>query len=326
MLPEVWSFIEIEDGELHDTARKMAAEARRTASIFNADACGVIHGPYSSETLAELKWYGLKKLYLFRGEPLISPEVVARSLHLAAAKLNPQFILFANTPFGAEVAARVAAPLQRGLISNCIDFESEDGKPLARKVVYDGRAHTVCTWKTIPPYLATIDLSALEDVKDKSETEPEIIYEEVEEKAPRARLLKKWEVGLSELDLSEARIVIGVGRGVNAQFMESINRLAEPIKGVIGGSRIAVYSGLIPLERQIGTTGKWLNSDVYIAIGISGAPQHVMGIKEVKNIIAINITKEAPIFRYAKLGIVGDLYEVVPNLIDLLEANIKGES
>lgn len=326
MLPEVWSFIEIEDGSLHDTARQMAAEARRTANIFGSDACGVIHGPYSSETLAELKWYGLKKLYLFPGEPLLSPEVTAHSLYLAAVKLNPQFILFASTPLGAEVAARVAAPLHRGLISNCIDFESENGKPLARKVVYNVKAHDVCAWKTMPPYLATIDLSALEDVKDKSETEPEIIYEEVEEKAPRARLLKKWEVGLSELDLSEARIVIGVGRGVNAQFMESINRLAEPIKGVIGGSRIAVYAGLIPLERQIGTTGKWLNSDVYIAIGISGAPQHVMGIKEVKNIIAINIAKEAPIFRYAKLGIIGDLYKVVPKLIELIEANLKGES
>ena len=123
MLPEVWSFIEIEDGDLHDTARKMATESRRTANIFGADACAVIHGQHSSETLAELKWYGLKKLYLFQGEPLLSPEVIAHSLHLATVKLDPQFILFANTPLGAEVAARVAASLQRGLISNCIDFE-----------------------------------------------------------------------------------------------------------------------------------------------------------------------------------------------------------
>jgi electron transfer flavoprotein alpha subunit len=326
MLPEVWSFIEIEDGDLHDTARKMAAEARRTANILTADACGVIHGPFSSTTLEELKWYGLKKLYLFQGESLLPAEVIAHSLHLAAVKFNPQFILFASTPTGAEVAARLAASLQRGLISNCIDFESEDGKPLARKVVYDGKAQAILAWMTAPPYLATIDLSALEDVKDKSQTEPEIIHEEVKDKVSLTRLDKKWEVGLAELDLSEARIVIGVGRGVEAQFMEAINKLAESVKGVIGGSRIAVYSGLIPLERQIGTTGKWLNSDVYIAIGISGAPQHVIGIKEVKDIIAINISKQAPIFRYAKLGIVGDLYEVVPKLVDLIEANIKEES
>jgi electron transfer flavoprotein alpha subunit len=326
MLSEVWGFIETEDSSLHDTARKMAAEARRTANIFNTDACGVIYGPYSSETIEELKWYGLQKLYLFQGEPLLSPEAVANSLHSAAARLNPQFILFANTPLGAEVSARLAASLQRGLISSCIDFESEGEKPLARKAIYDGKAHAVFTWMTLPPYLATVDLSALEDVKDKNKTEPEIINEKVAGEVSRTRLLKKWEIGLGELDLSEARIVIGVGKGVKAQFMEGIKRLAELIKGVIGGSRIAVYSGLIPLERQIGTTGKWLNSDVYIAIGISGAPQHVMGIKEVKNIIAINVSKQAPIFRYAKLGVVGDLYEVIPRLIDRLEANRKGES
>jgi electron transfer flavoprotein alpha subunit len=285
----------------------------------------VIYSPYSSQTLAELKWYGLKTLYLFQGEPVFSAEAIAHSLHSAAAKLNPQFILFADTPTGAEVAARVAAFLERGLISSCVDFESDGGKPLARKAVYNGKAHAYFTWMSPPPHLATIDLSALEDVKARNETEPEIIYEDVKEPTSLTRLLKKWELDLSEIDINEARVVIGVGRGVKRQFMEVINRLAQTINGVIGGSRIAVYSGLIPLERQVGTTGKWLNSDVYIAIGISGAPQHVMGIKEVKNIIAINKTKEAPIFRYTKLGIVGDLYEVVPKLIDLIEANTKGK-
>ena len=184
----------------------------------------------------------------------------------------------------------------------------------------------MCSWTAPPPYLATIDTSALENVKEKNRTEPEIIREEVKSEICLTNLSKKWEVGLTELDLSEARIVIGVGKGVRPEFMETINRLAGSIKGVIGGSRIAVYNGLIPLERQVGTTGKWLNSEVYITIGISGAPQHVMGIKEVRNIIAINVAKEAPIFRYAKLGIIGDLYEVVPELIDLIEADPKGES
>lgn len=323
---EVWSFLETKDGSFSETACKMAAESRRTANILGADACGVICGPYYSKMIAELKWYGLKKLYLFQSEPSLSPEVAAHFFCSAAAKFNPHIILFANTPSGVEVAARVSASLKRGLVSGCIDFESDNGKPLARKTVYNGKAHAIFAWMTPPPYLATIDLEALEDVKDKSETEPAIIHEEVEETVSFTKLLKKWEVDLAELDLSEAKIVIGVGKGVNASFMESINRLAKKTKGVIGGSRIAVYSGLIPLERQIGTTGKWLNSDVYIAIGISGAPQHVMGIKEVRNVIAINKTKEAPIFRYAKLGVVGDLYEVVPNLIELIEANVKRES
>jgi len=326
MLPEVWSFLEIENGDLHDSARKMAAEARRAARVFDIAACGLIFGPCSSGALEELKWYGLKKVYLFPGEPPLSPEAIARSIQAATERLNPRFILFENNPSVSEVAGRVASSLERGLISGCIDFESADGQPLARKAVYDGKAHAIYSWTAPPPYLATIDSSALEDVKEKNQTEPEIIREEVESGECLTGLLRKWEVGLAELDLSEARIVIGVGKGVGVEFMETIDRLAGAIKGVIGGSRIAVYNGLIPLERQVGTTGKWLNSDVYLAMGISGAPQHVMGIKEVKNIIAINATKEAPIFRYAKLGIIGDLYEVVPKLIGLIEAEPKGES
>lgn len=318
--------METEDGGLHDTARKMAAEAFRTANLFNADGCCFICGSCSPEILAELKRYGLKKFYLFQCDSRLSPEIIAHSLHSTAIKFSPQFILFASTSTGAEVASRVAASLRRGLITNCIDFELENGKPIARKVVYNGRAHALFTWAALPPYLATIDLSALEDVRHKQETEPEIIYTEVMESASLTRLVKKWTVDLDELDLGEARIVIGVGRGVESQFMETINRLADSIKAVIGGSRIAVYSGLVPLERQIGTTGKWLRSDVYIAIGISGAPQHVMGIKEVKSIIVINKAREAPILKYAKLGIVGDLYQIVPELVDRLKAHLEEKS
>jgi electron transfer flavoprotein alpha subunit len=326
MLSQIWSLLEIEDGGLHDTARKMAAEASRAASIFEANGCGLIYGSFSPEIIEELKWYGLEKLYLFARDSRLSPEIMAHSLHAAAVQFSPQFILFANTPTGSEVASRVAASLQRGLISNCIDFESDKGKPHARKVVYNGRAHALFTWVALPPYLATIDISALEDVRRKQKTEPEIIEIEIKTPAPLTRMVNKWEVGLDELDLSEARIVIGVGRGVEGQFMKTINRLAETLKGVIGGSRIAVYSGLVPLERQIGTTGKWLCSDVYMALGISGAPQHVMGIKEVKKIIAINIAREAPIFKYAKLGIVGDLYQIVPELLDRLRIRVEEES
>ncbi|MBN2060805.1 MAG: electron transfer flavoprotein subunit alpha/FixB family protein [Deltaproteobacteria bacterium] len=323
MLPEIWSYIETEDGSPDDTAYMMAAESRRTAGIFNAEACAVIFGSPALKILEELKWYGLKKVYLFKIASRLSPEGIARALHKAALKYNPQFLLFADTPSGSEVAARTAASLKRGLISNCIDFESEDGKPIARKAVYNGKAHAAFAWESYSPYLATINLSSLENAKEKNKNNPELISEEVKTESAITTLIRKWEVRRSELDLCEARVVIGVGRGVDVHFMETIRRLADLIQGVIGGSRIAVYTGLIPLDRQIGTTGKWLNSDIYFTIGISGAPQHVMGIKGVKKIIALDIAKQAPIFRYAKLGIIGDMHEVIPKLINLLESDAK---
>jgi len=106
--------------------------------------------------------------------------------------------------------------------------------------------------------------------------------------------------------------------------MPIVEQFAQKIKGAIGGTRIAVYNGLIPHERQIGTTGKWLDCALYIALGISGAPQHVMGIKSVKKVVAINIAKESPIFKFAHLGVVNDWQNVIEQLIELLEVKKGG--
>jgi electron transfer flavoprotein alpha subunit len=220
------------------------------------------------------------------------------------------------------VGGRLASLLESGVIANCTDFEQDHGKPLARKPVYEGKADARVSWMGPPPHIATISLSALEDVTAKNKLEPEIISEDIPKIASHTRLLKQWKVGLSELDLAEAEVVIGVGKGVDAAFMGVIHKLAELVGGVIGGTRIAVHSGMIPHDRLIGTTGKWLNSKAYIALGISGAPQHVMGIKEVKETVAINVAKDAPIFNHAKTGVVGDLHEIVRSLIALIEAEV----
>ena len=326
MSREIWAFLENDGEKFHDTAYKMAAEAHRAANIFDADPCVVIFHTDNSKLPEPLKWYGLKKIYLFETKVPLSPESIGRSLHDTASLLNPQLMLFAHTPHGAEIAGRVAASLERGLITNCVDFGSEGEKPVARKPAYGGKADAHISWMTLPPYLATIDISSLEDVRVKTETEPEIIRKAVKEVVGRTRLMNEWTVDLSELDFSEASIVIGVGKGVCPEFIRTINQLADLIKGVTGGTRIAVYSGLIPLERQIGTTGKWIDSDVYMAVGISGAPQHIMGIKGAKNIIAVNRSREAPIFRYATLGIVCDLHAVIPCLIHLIEERMDTRS
>ena len=324
MASEVWSFLESEGGSLQHTACRMAAEARRTAGIFGGSPCGILFG-HTDIVPDELKRYGLQKLYLFPGDPLLSPETVAGSICIAAERWHPRFIFFPGTPAAAEVAARTAAQLSRGLISNCIDFEKDGERPAARKTVYNDKAHAVFTWEAPPPYLATIDPSSLEDVRDKGETEPEIVPAGLAEGVPLAGLAGRWEVDPARLELNEARVVIGVGGGVAKESMGLIERLARAAGGVIWGSRIAVYNDLVPLRRQIGTTGQWLDSEVYLAIGISGAPHHVMGIKEVKHLIAVNTDKQANIFKYAALGAVADWRQVVPLLTGMLEADTKGQ-
>lgn len=323
MAREIWSFIEFDDGLLDETACKMAYESCRTANLFHADPCGVVFAPAHHPSLESLRHYGLKKLYLFDTHNGLTPETIAREICKIALFISPLFILFAHTPSGAEIGARVAASLQKGFITRCVDFVSTSERPVVRKVAYGEKVHLHMAWEAPPPYLVTVEPACLEDVKAGVKNAPLTIMQEVERINGRTRLMKKWQVANTALDFSEAKVVIGVGRGVRVEEMESINRLAELVNGVVGGTRMAVYSRLIPVERQIGTTGHWLNCDLYLALGISGAPQHVMGIQGARQIIAVNRVREAPIFRHATLGVVGDVAAIVPRLVQVLESRIR---
>ncbi|MDY6845299.1 MAG: FAD-binding protein [Thermodesulfobacteriota bacterium] len=121
------------------------------------------------------------------------------------------------------------------------------------------------------------------------------------------------------MGITEAQVVIGVGGGVEKECMVMIERLAELLEGTIGGTRVAVFKELVSAERQIGATGKFIDADIYIPIGISGSNRHTVGIRNVKHVIPINKNKSAPIFKFAELGIVGDLNKVIEHLIKILE-------
>jgi electron transfer flavoprotein alpha subunit len=323
MAREIWSFIEVDDGQLDETACKMAFEARRTADLFHAESCGVVFAPAGHASLNALHHYGLKKLYLFDTPDRLAPESIAREICKVASSINPVFILFAHTAGGSEIGSRVAASLKRGFITRCVDFVSTAERPVVRKVAYGEKVHLHMTWETPPPYLATVELTSLEDVKARVKHDPVIIMHQAEKTGGRVRLVRKWQIDGSSLDFSEANLVIGVGKGMSSEGMEAVTHLAALVNGVVGGTRMAVHSRLIPREKLIGTTGKWLDCDLYLALGISGAPQHVMGIQGAREIIAVNRVREAPIFRHATLGIVADVSALVPRLIQLMESRGK---
>lgn len=320
MPSEVWSYIETEHGKLGDLAGKMAAESCRTAGILGMEPCVVvIGGETMPDAIDVLKWYGLRKIYFLDAAAPPSPEIAAQHIGQLLERYPAELVLFADTSFGAEAAARLAAFTERGLVAGCTDFELEGDRKLARKPVYKGKADALVAWLGNPPHLATVQPSVLEASKQASKNEPEVVRYSAEDVRGSATPIEEWEIDLSALDLSEASVVIGVGRGVKNEFMEEVRQLALALRGVIGGTRIAVFESLVPTKNLIGTTGKWLYCDLYIALGISGAPQHVMGIKDAKETIAINLSKDAPILKYAKLGVVGDIYDIVPKVLLLLK-------
>ncbi len=322
MPEEVWSLLETRDGGLHETALKMAAEARRTAKIFGGRACGLLMAPEPESHLPALAPYGLDKVYLCATTQRPTAETFAAFMAAAATELRPRFVLLAHTPTGGEAAVRLAVRLGCGLVSECSDFEKSGDDCLARKPVYNGRADALLTWSQ-PPYLATLKLGALEDSQAAGGSRPEAVRLEPDLPASELDFLGRWQVDPEELEITEASVVVGVGKGVDEKTMPQVRRLAELAGAVLGGTRIAVHTGLIPVSRQVGTTGKWLASELYLALGISGAPQHVMGIKGVDKVLAVNLSPDAPIFKYAKLGVVGDVAEIVPRLIALLEGGRK---
>lgn len=318
MVKEVWSFIELEKGKLHETATKMASEALREAKLIGGKPCCILFGS-TDKLIKELQPYGVEKFYFFQTDKEITPEIKCENICSLARKYSPQFILFAHTPLGVELGARVAAKLKKGFISNCVDFEFEGEKIVARKPIYNNKAHRYLTWATDPPYIATIYLDSLEALEVDEKISPEIVYEELKIKPGKTRFVKRWVVPPSEIDITEAPIVIGVGAGVDKKdFMGTIKKMAELIGGVIGGSRPAVFNELITQDKQIGASGKFINANIYIPIGISGSTRHTVAIKNVKHVLPINIAKEAAIFKFAEFGVVGDLYEVIPKFVGLL--------
>jgi electron transfer flavoprotein alpha subunit len=168
-----------------------------------------------------------------------------------------------------------------------------------------------------------MDLSSLEAISAEAASTPEITKMKVNPRHQRTTFLKKWQVGSDALDISEAEVVVGVGNGVEEdETMGKVKQLAKQLNASIGGSRIARYKGLVHEENQIGISGKRISALVYLALGISGAPYHIMGTKDVKHLIAVNKDKMARIFKYAEVGVVTDLRDLLPKLIELMHPEI----
>lgn len=319
---EVWSFLETEEGghRLHPTACQMATESRRICGRVGGTPCGFLVGAVGDKLVSELQLYGLEKIYsVDNGLNIQTLDSYEESTVMLWRRYQPQFLLWAATSRGCEVAARVAARISAGFIANVVEYEGRGNGPIrVRCSAFNNKAHLAFPLARDRPWVLTIHLSSLEAWPSSSPQELRLMQERYSfspDSFPlRFRGLEH--VPLEELDIREAAVVIGVGRGVgNKETLALIRDLGSLLGAPIGGSRVAVEMGLIAHERQIGLSGQSIEADVYIACGISGATHHLMGIRGVKHIVAINRDKNAPILKEAEMGIVGDLREVVPALI-----------
>jgi electron transfer flavoprotein alpha subunit len=308
----IWVYAEQADGKVDQTALEMLTKARSLGD----DVAAIALGKGAGEAAKELGEHGAKKVFV--GDDDVYDDFIAEpateALHQLVQEHSPELILFALNYDSRDIAGRLSARLGATLMSNVMEIEST---AKAKTAVFGG-AQIVDVELEGSPRLVIVRPKSFTAEPSGGEAEVVPIDVDLTDDLKKAKRVERHEETASGPKLEEAPVVISGGRGLQeAKNFELLDQLAEAIGGAaVGATRAVVDAGWVPYAYQIGQTGKTVKPGVYIAVGISGATQHMVGMKGAKRIIAINKDEEAPIFQISDLGVVGDALKVVPKLIE----------
>lgn len=270
---------------------------------------------------------GVNKVYAIEGLPIAEtfPDRAANQIALLSRQIDPSLILFGQTDAGREIAPRVGAKLDTSVCLDCValDIDAETGSLLQTKPVFGGNAMAVWSSADHDPQIVSLRPRSVEPVNPDPSRKGEIIKVEVEreETDSRGRLLETIQEKVKGIKLEEANVIVAGGGGIGGkEGFQLIEELAQQLHGAVGISRVPCDENWMPKSLEIGQTGHMVNPDLYIAIGISGAPQHMAGCSDSKFIVAVNKDRDAHIFKEADFGIVGDYREALPGLIEKLKS------
>jgi electron transfer flavoprotein alpha subunit len=307
------------DRTIRPITLEILAEARRLADVAGGSVGAVVIGPAAAGEAERLAKHGADRVVHVEGAALESyaPEAYAEAVKQAVEALSPEALFFGATGQGKDLAPRAAARLRAGLASDCVGFEWKDGGLVATRPVFAGKAFARVGFGAARPQIATVRPNTYKPAPAdaaKSAAVEKIALGDVKVRA-RVTAFEATEGGVA--DLTEANIIVSGGRAMQGpDNFELLRKLCKVLGATLGASRAAVDAGWIDHSYQVGQTGKVVNPTVYFAVGISGAIQHLAGMSSSRTIVAINKDKEAPIFKLASYGIVGDLYQVVPALTE----------
>ena len=315
----IWVICEQKEGKL----KKVSLELLSKAKEMGQEVTALLLGSGVEGLAQNLGQYGADKVLLFDAEVLkdYSTDAYTKIVCDAAQEGDPSVLLGAATASGKDFLPKVAARLNTGLASDCIDIKMEDGKLVAIRPMYAGKCVVEAVVPNSSPQMASVRPNVLSVGEPDASKSAEVIKKDVNvSDADLKAMLKEIVKGASEkVDLTEATIIISGGRAMKeADNFKILWDLAEALGDgtTVGASRAAVDSGYATHDMQVGQTGKVVNPNLYFACGISGAIQHLAGMRTSKVIVAINKDPEAPIFQKADYGIVGDLFKVVPLLTE----------
>ncbi len=319
---DIWFFAETREGKLSSVALEMLNAALKLKKELGEKVAGVLLGGNVKGFAAELGKRGADKVYVVEDPALehFQEEPYALAMTQLVTKHMPNIVLAGATMMGRAFIPSVAAKIRTGLTADCtgIDIDPETKLMLQTRPTFGGNLMARIVCKNHRPQMATIRPKIFDEATIINEGgQPEVMVEPFikEGLTKKVQILGKEKVE-NTVDLQESEVIVSGGRGIkDPKNFAMIKELAGLLGGAVGASRAAVDSGWIPYPHQVGQTGKTVKPKIYIACGISGAIQHLAGMQTSDYIIAINRDPDAPIFRVANLGIVGDVFEVVPALI-----------
>jgi electron transfer flavoprotein alpha subunit len=313
-------FIEQRDGAIRKGSLEALSEARRQATNAGWEVAAVLPGSGIASAAADLGSYGASKVFVADDAnlKLYSAEGYAQAVAVAAKKMEPDAIFFSATAMGRDLAPRVAARLGVGGLADVTALSLEGKTLVARRPVYSAKAFaTVDTAGKTPQVIGLRpNVFAAEQVEGSAE----IVALDGLSLSIRAVVTALADAGGGEIDVAEANVIVSGGRGLKGPENFALMReLAGLLGAAVGASRAAVDAGWIDHSHQVGQTGKVVSPKLYIACGISGAIQHLAGMSSSKIIVAVNKDPDAPIFKIADYGVVGDLFQVVPAMVEELK-------
>ncbi len=318
MSNDILVFAEIRDGSFKNINREMVSAAKSLAEKTG----GAVHiaalGHDIDAAVTEAGKYVDGKVYAVKS-PLLekySTQGYASGMEAVCKQADPAVIVFGATAMGKDLAARLGARLGGALLTDCTEIRYEGGSLKAKRPIYSGKVYAEVTTVNDASKIVSVRPNIFSPADDSGGSAEVVDVALPATEADIGSLVKEITAAAGgRKDVTEAEIVVSGGRALKSEEnFKIIEELADVLGAAVGASRAAVDAGYAPHSRQVGQTGKVVNPKLYIAVGISGAIQHLVGMRTSKTIVAINKDANAPIFQHADYGIVGDLFEIVPLL------------
>jgi electron transfer flavoprotein alpha subunit len=314
--------VEQREGKLNRVSWETVAAAQAIAAETGWSLEAAVFGDGIAGIAAEVAAKKVAKVYAVESPKLAryTPDAAVGALKQFIEQRRPGLVLMPHTYQVRDFAPRLATALGRTLISDCTGFRKDGEKLLFTRQMFQGKFAADVSFACEPPHFATFQSGAFRGDKAEAAAAPapvEMVKVDVADQSIRIHPEEPFKEAKQAVDLTQAEVIVSVGRGIKEQKnIDLAKQLADALGGEIAASRPICDSGWLPMDRQIGSSGQTVAPKLYLAIGISGAIQHIVGMKGARSVIAINKDAEAPIFEIADVGVVGNLFDIVPALTE----------